>query len=310
VTGLLLWVLSGLAVSGGLVGVAAGFLGTDQPKGPSWAARLRARGGLGDLDARLRRRTRLTVGAIAGAVVWLFTGVFVAGVLVVVAFAGVPWLLAPTRGAAVRIGKLEALGDWTQRLANVLRLGRGLDEALKISRKGVPEDIAGEVTDLVDRLHVGWRPGDALREFGNALDDVTADKIVAALILSASDRGPGLAQALDDLADSVHEEVAKRRGIEADRAKPRTTVRWMTIITLGVAGAGFLVPGYTAPYATLLGQLILGLLTAGFVGVLAWMRQLADHTPVPRFLIADPRSRVTVPSAPTPGADLVEEVAL
>ena len=47
---------------------------------------------------------------------------------------------------------------------------------------------------------VGWRPADALREFADALDDVTADKVVAALILSASDRGPGLAQALEDLA--------------------------------------------------------------------------------------------------------------
>jgi Flp pilus assembly protein TadB len=185
----------------------------------------------------------------------------------------------------------------------VLRLGRGLDEALQISRKGVPDAIASEVGDLVDRLQVGWRATDALRMFGDALDDVTADKIVGALILSASDRGPGLATALEDLAESVHEEVAKRRAIEADRAKPRTTVRWMTIITLGVAGIGLLVPGYTHPYGTLVGQLVLALLTAGFVAVLAWMRQLADHRPVPRFLIADPRSRDHPPvpaAAPAP----------
>jgi Flp pilus assembly protein TadB len=294
-TGLLLWVVTGLAVSGGLVGLVAGIVGTTAPKGPSLTARLRARTGHADQDARARRRNRLAAGAIAGALVWLVTGVFVAGVLVMLAIVGVPWLLAPTKGAAVRIGKLEALGDWTQRLSNVLRLGRGLDEALKLSRKGVPEPIAGEVGDLVDRLQVGWRADEALRQFGNALDDVTADKVVAALILSASDRGPGLAQALEDLADSVHEEVAKRRAIESDRAKPRTTVRWMTIITLAVVAVGFLIPGYTAPYGTLLGQLVLALLAAGFVGVLAWMRTLADHKPIPRFLIADPRSQVTVP---------------
>lgn len=167
-------------------------------------------------------------------------------------------------------------------------------------REGVPEPIAGEVGDLVDRLAVGWRPADALRVFGDALDDVTADKVVAALVLSAADRGPGLAQALDDLAASVHEEVAKRRQIEADRAKPRTTVRWMTLITLGVVAFGFLIPGYTAPYSSLLGQLVLALLAAGFVAVLVWMRQLADHHPVPRFLIADPRSRVSGPAAPLP----------
>lgn len=304
---LLLWVLAGLALAGGLVGLAAGIIGTTRPKGPSLASRLRARTGYADQDARLRSRNRLVAGLVVGALLWLVSGVFVLGALVVPAAVGVPWLLAPTKGAAGRIGKLEALGDWTQRLSNVLRLGRGLDEALKLSRKGVPEAIKDEVGDLVDRLQVGWRSTDALREFGDALDDVTADKVVAALILSAADRGPGLAQALDDLAGSVHEEVAKRRGIEADRAKPRTTVRWMTIITLGVIGVGMLVPSYTAPYGTVLGQLILTLLVAGFVVVLAWMRSLADHKPIPRFLVADPRSRVTVAALPQPSRDPVEE---
>ncbi|MEV7525633.1 type II secretion system F family protein [Streptomyces sp. NPDC091371] len=297
-TALLLWVVAGLALSGGLVGLVMGVIGTTAPKGPTVAARIRAGRRLAGRDEPMARRTRLAAGAVAGVVLWLVTGVFVAGALVLLAVIGVPWLLSPTKSAAARIGKLEALGDWTQRLANVLRLGRGLDEALHISRKGCPDDIAGEVGDLVDRLQVGWRPTDALRLFGDALNDVTADKVVAALVLSAADRGPGLAQALDDLAESVHEEVARRRAIEADRAKPRTTMRWMTIITLGVAGAGLLVPSYTAPYGTLLGQLVLAALSAGFVGVLALMRQIADHKPVPRFLVADPTSAVAPAAAP------------
>lgn len=296
-TSLLMWVLAGLACTGGLVGLAAGVIGTTAPEGRPVAARLRAGRRLAGRDARLARRTRLAGGALAGVVLWLVTEVFVAGALVFLAVAGVPWLLAPTKSATVRIGKLEALGDWTQRLANVLRLGRGLDEALQVSRKGCPEDIAAEVGDLVDRLQVGWRPADALRVFGDALGDVTADKVVAALVLSAADRGPGLAQALDDLAESVHEEVSRRRSIEADREKPRTTMRWMTIITLGVVGLGFLIPSYTAPYGTLLGQLVLAVLAAGFVGVLAMMRQIADTKPVPRFLVADPRSAVAAPAA-------------
>lgn len=293
----LLWVVAGLAVAGGLVGLIAGIVGTSAPKGPGVAARLRAGRHLATRDEQMARRTRLIGGALAGVLLWLISGVFIAGVMVFLAVIGVPWLLSPTKSATARIAKLEALGDWTQRLANVLRLGRGLDEALQVSRRGCPEDITGEVADLVDRLQVGWRPVDALREFGDQLGDVTADKVVAALVLSAADRGPGLAQALEDLAESVHEEVARRRAIEADRAKPRTTMRWMTIITLGVIGFGFLIPSYTAPYGTVLGQLVLAVLLAGFVGVLALMRQIADIKPVPRFLIADPRSAV----APAPG---------
>ncbi|MFE2475322.1 MULTISPECIES: type II secretion system F family protein [Streptomyces] len=304
-TALLLWVVAGLALTGGLVGLAAGIVGTTAPKGPTLAARIRAGRRLASRDEQMVRRTRLAVGTLVGVLLWLVSGVFVGGALVFLAVIGVPWLLSPTKSAAARIGKLEALGDWTQRLANTLRLGRGLDEALQISRRGCPEDITAEVADLVDRLQVGWRPADALRLFGDALNDVTADKVVAALVLSAADRGPGLAQALDDLAESVHEEVARRRAIEADRAKPRTTMRWMTIITLGVAGAGFLIPSYTAPYGTLLGQLVLAALSAGFVGVLALMRQIADHKPVPRFLVADPRSAVA--AAPVPESDVEQE---
>jgi hypothetical protein len=126
---------------------------------------------------------------------------------------------------------------------------------------------------------------------------VTADKVTAALILSVNDRGPGLVQALEDLAETVREEVARKRAIEADRAKPRTTVRWMTLITLGVVGAGFFVPSYTRPYSTLLGQLVLAFLTAAFVGVLAMMRQLGTFRRIPRFLITDTRSAVGSPAA-------------
>jgi hypothetical protein len=170
------------------------------------------------------------------------------------------------------------------------------------SRKGAPDALAPQIAGLSDRLRLGWRPEEALRAFAAELDDVTADKVTAALILSVNDRGPGLAQALEDLSGTVRDEVARKRSIEADRAKPRTTVRWMTFITLGVIVGGFFVPSYTRPYGTLLGQLVLAFLTAGFVGVLVMMRQLGTFRRIPRFLIADARSTVRLP-APAPAAD-------
>lgn len=298
---MLLWVLAGLAIVGGLVGVVAGIVGTTAPLTPRRFGRGKGKGGgSADRDASMRRRARWAAAAAISLGIWLFTGVFVGGALAGLAVVGVPWLLSPTKNAAVRIDKLEALGEWTQRLADVLRLGMGLEQAMIASRRGAPSELEHEIADLADRLQVGWRPADALESFADALDDVTADKVLASLILCASDRGPGLAQALEDLSEAVREEVAKRRQIEADRAKPRTTVRWMTIITLCVVAAGFLTPSYTAPYSTFLGQLVLGLLAAGFAGVLAWMRSLADHKPVPRFLIADPRSRVKMPESSDP----------
>ncbi|MFF4482926.1 type II secretion system F family protein [Streptomyces sp. NPDC001520] len=290
----LIMVVCGMAVVGGLVALIVGLAGTTEPPRPGLMARWRARksGQPDPVEQRMRRQALLGAGITLGLAVWLVTGVFMAGVLTGLAVVGVPWLLSPTTSSAAGIVRLEALSHWARQLADGLRVGRGLQQALIASRRGAPAVLEEPVAALADRLQLGWAPEDALREFADELGDVTADKVVAALILSISDRGPGLAQSLEDLAETVREEVGKRRKSEADRSKPRQTVRWMTFITLGLVGMGFLVTGYTAPYGTLLGELVLAAVTAGFIAVLTWMRSLAEYRPIPRFLVPDPRSRV------------------
>ncbi|MET7456255.1 type II secretion system F family protein [Streptomyces sp. NPDC005574] len=304
---ILLWgLLSGMAVIGGLMGVVAGLVGTTAPRGAALRQRWHAvrAGKEQSQDVRLRRRTLTVAAVVVFAGVWLISGNFVGGALLGAAVVGVPWLITPAHMAQERIGQLEGLSEWTQRLAGLLRLGMGLEQAMITSRQGAPEELAGQIINLSDRLRLGWRPEAALRAFAEELDDVTADKVIAALILSAGDRGPGLAQALEDLAGTVRDEVARKRSIEADRAKPRTTVRWMTIMTVGVVVAGFFVPSYTKPYSTLLGQLVLAFLTAGFIGVLALMRQLGSFRRIPRFLISDPSSTVRLPAVPVREPDV------
>ncbi|MFF8847611.1 type II secretion system F family protein [Streptomyces sp. NPDC015127] len=302
---ILLWaLLSGMAVVGGLIGVVAGVVGTTAPRRAPLRQRWQAlRANERSEDARLRQRTLQAAAVVIFVFVWLISGNFVGGALLGAAVLGVPWLIAPSQLAQAHIGQLEALSEWTQRLAGLLRLGMGLEQAMVTSRQGAPDELAPQITNLSDRLRLGWRPEAALRAFADELNDITADKVVAALILSVNDRGPGLAQALEDLSGTVRDEVARKRSIEADRAKPRTTVRWMTGITVGVVVAGFFVPSYTKPYSTLLGQLVLAFLTAGFIGVLALMRQLGSFRRIPRFLIPDPSSTVRL-HASTPEPDL------
>ncbi|MEU3261496.1 type II secretion system F family protein [Streptomyces albidoflavus] len=287
--GALWWAGCGMLLAGGLVALAAGMYGTTREK-VSFAAGLRLRGP----GAAARRQRRAVLGGLAGGVgllVWLWSGVFVVGLLLGAAVVGVPWLLTPP--SRVRIVKLEALADWAQRLAETLQIGLGLEEALIASRKHAPEDIAEEVRDLAERLRAGWDTREALEEFADRFDDVTADKAAAALILCAIDPGPGLASVLEDLAAQLRSEVSKRREAEADRAKARTSMRILTGITLGVlvVGAG---ADYAAPYATLTGQLVLLVIGAGFAGALLWARKLATHHGSPRFLVEDPRSQVTL----------------
>src|SRR3546814_1306427 len=96
------------------------------------------------------------------------------------------------------------------------------------------------------------------------LEDATGDLVAANLILAARRRGAGLAQVLESLAESVAADVRARRQIEADRAKPRATARWVTIISVGVLLILAISGTYVEPYRNPLGQVILVTLLAAY----------------------------------------------
>ena len=203
-----------------------------------------------------RTRVLLAGGALAGLLVAAVTGWWVAVLVLPAAAAGLPVLLTAPPSAS-RIGRLEAMEEWTRALSGVLTAGVGLEQALLATVRSTPDPIRPEVTRLVSRLRARWATEDALRAFADDLDDATGDVIAANLILGARRRGAGLASVLDGLAESVAADVRARREIEADRAKPRATARWVTIITVGVLAVLALSGQYVAPYGSPLGQVLL-----------------------------------------------------
>ncbi len=112
-----------------------------------------------------------------------------------------------------------------------------------------------------------------------------------------------------DLAESVREEVRQRRAIEADRAKHRATVRWMTIIIIVVVVAGAFDTTYIRPYKSPVGELVLGVVLAGMVAVVAWMQTMSKQRPVPRFLEPDRRSTVKLPAGEATAERAAEQAA-
>lgn len=273
--------LGGALVVAGLLGILLGW----RPTAPRpTAAPPRSTAPAGSLLKRVSRRTRilLAVGAAAGLLVTLFTGWVVALLLIPAAFAGLPALLAAPPSA--QIDKLEALEEWTRSLAGVLTVGVGLEQALTATLRSTPGAIRPEVTALVGRLRARMSTETALRLFADDLNDATGDLVAVNLILSARRRGQGLASVLESLAESVAADVRARRAIEADRAKPRTTARWVTIITISVLIFLTLTGDYIAPYGTPLGQLILITLLSAYVALLVWMRNMAKGDPLPRFM--------------------------
>jgi Flp pilus assembly protein TadB len=186
--------------------------------------------------------------------------------------------------AAVRIDRLEAMEEWTRSLSGVLTVGVGLEQALVATLRSTPAPISGEVSRLVARLRARWATEDALRAFADELDDATGDLVAANLILGARRRGAGLASVLEGLAESVAADVRARRQVEADRAKPRATARWVTLISASVLVILAVSGTYVEPYGSPLGQLILVVLLAAYVATLIWMRRMATGRPLPRFL--------------------------
>ena len=246
-----------------------------------FAARL---SGLTPLTRRL-----LVAGAVAGLLVAVVTGWVIALIVVPAAVVGLPALLsAPS--TAERIERAEALEEWTRSLGGILGGGIGLEQALIATVRSTPEPIRAQVSLLAARLRARWSTEDAIRAFADDLDDATGDVVAANLLLAATRRNRGLASVLQGLAESVAADVAARRRIEADRAKPRGTARLVTLITAGVLVVLALTGSYIEPYGTPIGQVILAVLLAAYVAGLVWMRRMAAGTPLPRFIGATARA--------------------
>lgn len=279
---LILAAAAGLMLAGGLVGLVWGLTTAPAPK------RAKAHPAGPGIWARSDRRTRIlaVVGAVVGLLVAIWTGWLLALVVVPAVAVGLPFLLSPP-DAATNIGKLEALEEWTRALSGVLTAGRGLEQAITATLRSTSDPIRPQVTALVSRLNARGDTETALRRFADDLgDDVggVGDIIAAYLILASRRRAGGLASLMDDLASAVADEVRAYRAIEADRAKPRATARWVTLITMVVLGALSLSGDYITPYKSPLGQLLLAVLLAAYVALLLWMRQMAKGEPAARFI--------------------------
>jgi Flp pilus assembly protein TadB len=231
------------------------------------------------------RSSRWALGAAAGVGAWLVTGWPALGLAAAAAALGMPAVVGADTRAEAQIDRVEAVEEWSRRVADVVAIGVGLEQALQTAARTAPAAIAAEASTLSARLAARMSTEEALRRFADDVADPTADLVVAALILASRRRGPGVAGALTALAESVGEEVAARRRIEADRAKPRATARAVTVITLLIMGVGLLNRGYTAPYATPLGQLVLAA-TLGFFGAALWWMHSMTRASLPDRILA------------------------
>lgn len=233
--------------------------------------------------AKLGARVPLAVGA--GFVLLLLTRwpvLAVAGGLLVF-FA--PALFGGAASEKQAIAKLEGLAAWTESLRDTIAGAVGLEQAIPATAYAASPSIAPQLTTLADRLRVRTPLPIALQRFADELDDPSADLIVAALMLNARLRGPGLRDVLTSLAGSAREELEMRRRVGSGRASTRRSVQIVVGITVVfVLGLVLFNRDYVEPYSSPLGQIVLLVVLLFFAAGFMWMRRLSVFDLPERFL--------------------------
>jgi Flp pilus assembly protein TadB len=232
-------------------------------------------------------RLRVVIAIVVGLVALLVSGWPVLGLAAAAAVIMLP-RLSPSRVSRHRTAVLEGLEQWTRRLSDLLSASRGLEDALEASGRSAPEAIAKPVTALARGLAARTGSDAVLRAFADEIDDPAGDRIAAALIIATGRRGGAVGDVLRTLAEQLARDVASRRDIEADRAEHRTTLKWIVGIVIAFTVFCVLNRSFSAPFGTLLGQVVLAVIALLYAVGFAWLRHLGEIDLPARFLVGKP----------------------
>lgn len=236
---------------------------------------------------------RLIGGIVLTTLVLLTTRWPVAAGAVLVLVVAWPALFGARGAGRDRVAQLEALAMWVESLKDLVSGASGLREAIPVSVETAPPLLQPPLTRLRGLLAARESLTTALPALAEDLADPSADLVIATLILNARSRGPGLANALQRLAESIREELELRRRIEAGRRGDWRSVQIIVGITLamGAAMAFVFPPQFTQPYRSITGEGVLLIVVAIFVASFAWIRRLADPDLPELMLSASDRRR-------------------
>jgi Flp pilus assembly protein TadB len=284
--------LCGVAVGGGLGLLALALYGLP-PRAP--------RPGGGDKAAEFVRfvsqRGSLAVGA--GLLALLLTRWAVAGIAVGVLVFCWDRLFGGAGEERAAMKRVEALAAWTESLRDTIAGAVGLEQAIPASGRAAAPALRPHLEALVDRLRSRTPLPEALQHLADDIDDASADIIIAALILNARLRGPGLREVLTALAKSAREEVDMRQRVMAQRSSTRRSVQIVVGVSVAfVLGLAVFNRGFVKPYGTPIGQLVLALVFGLFAAGFWWLRKLSRIETPERFLVHRAPGRPGGPAAP------------
>lgn len=245
------------------------------------------------------RSRRWLVAATVGAVAWLVTGWFAAGLIALCGGVMLPRLFGGQGARNEWIAKTQAIATWTEMLRDTMAAADGVEEAIAATVPIAPAQIRREV-GLLDARRRSEQPlTEALAAFGQELDHPSSDLVVASLSMAANGEGSDFVGVLTRLATMTRDEARMYSRVEASRRTVHTSGRIilivfvLTIVLISVISRDFL-----EPYGTVAGQLWLILVGALFaVGVVVIDRMSQIELPE-RF--TPRRVRRGAPAAATP----------
>lgn len=240
------------------------------------------------------RRVGLRAGTatVAWAVGWVLTGWPMAGLIGAGVAVMVPLMLAARRSRDAALAKTDALASWAEMLRDTIAAHAGLNQAVAATARVAPGPIRVHVQALAARAE-HHSLSSALRQFAADVADPVADLIVSALVIADQRQARNLTGLLAEIAASARQQSAMRLRVETGRARTYASSQALVGITI-VLVAVLLVfsPTFLAPYDSVAGQLVMGVVGALFVGALWGLVQLGRPVDSPRLLAGiEDRSR-------------------
>lgn len=278
------------AVVGGAVVLLVAALSPRPPHAPT------VRSSSTGLIDRFGRRTVLA--GAAGLGVLVLTQWLVAGLATIALVLAWPMLFGGSKAEREATQRVEGLAAWIESLRDTIAGAVGLEQAIPATLYASSPSIRPQLRLLVDRLRVRVPLPVALQGFADDLDDPSADLVVAALILNAKMRGPGLRQVLSSLSDAARAELDMRQRVGAGRSGTRKSAQIVMIFSVAVILLlAVFNKEYVEPYTSPMGQLVLLVVVGCFAAGFMWMKRLSGVELPERFLVqatdAVPASRAS-----------------
>jgi Flp pilus assembly protein TadB len=191
-----------------------------------------------------------------------------------------PGMALRRRAERRRMERAAALVEFVDLVADMVEgSGQGIESVLRAACQVAPRPIRPQALVLSHDLSGRLPMSRALRDFALTLSDPTSDQLVIALGLGESDQ---LSRVLRSVGTAGRTELQLRRRIEAGRSGLLWTGRFIVGLTVVIAVVMVLLDRtYLAPYGTVAGQVVLGVVIA-ILGLSLWLMGRTARISPPR----------------------------